>query len=299
MPGLSRGITSITIIGARVARALTFVPGYPKPGAGPNNAVQPKCFIPVAVNPVRGNNASFFTITAWGPKVTQFFCNYLEPGKEIHFIDASVSTYKAQITDKAGNLLNNPDSTPLEIDKFSITCNKFLMGSDSADMIAREDQVAMAEIAQGLRGPNWKVPNHPDRVAFLARMKQIMEQPYVPGSPTYGKANVSKKALAMMGNNAYNPAGYPAGYPGGTGTIVDPNASVPNVGGITYDMLIKGGWTDPQIAANPQYAVLKVAHDKLMAAGAAITGGGAGTFVPPPPAPGAGAYTATGVHGSW
>lgn len=280
MAGSSVGIVTGSLIGARVTRNLIFVPPYVKPGT--TERVKAKVYIPVAINPLKGE-PSYYTLTLWGDKVAPLFAWNVRKGKEMHFIDAEFSTFKANMTTKEGTQLFNNDATPATYDRLSITVRKFLWGADSADMIAQEALIAQAEIAQGKRPANWNVQGHPERTAWLNHLRARAAVPYT-GGPTYGYADVSKKSIQHMVNaNAHmiNNMG---------GGMVDANASVPNVGGMTYDRLKNEfKMTDEAIAAHPLYGVLKVAHD-LMASKAAAPiwtpGAPANTgavWTPPPP----------------
>ncbi len=268
MSGSSTGHISVGIFGARVSRELIYVPGYQKPGQQADGQVetrQAKIYIPVAVNDLRGKT-SFLTLTCWGDKASALLAHYCRKGKEMHFYNAVLSTYKWAVTTKEGQPVMNADGSRLEEDRMSITVRGWLWGEDSNDMKAQDEQKAMMEVQQGLRGPNWKVMNHPDRIAWLNAEKAKVNQAYVPGSPTFGHAVVSKKALARMGGNAYG--GAPMNQPAAAGmfnngSIVSPNASTPNVNGVTYMSLKGQGMTDEQILANPMYAPLVTAHYQM------------------------------------
>jgi len=288
MAGTSTGYASVSLIGARVTRPCTFVPGYQKPDG---NKVNAKIYIPVAINTLNGE-VSYFQLTAWGDKIASLFAHYLRKGKEMHFIDARLTTFKWQMTTKEGTPVTNNDGTPLMFDRPSIVVTQFLWGSDSNDIIQADEQQAMLEVSQGLRGPNWKVPGHPDNIAWKAREKARVSQPYQ-GGPTFGYADVSKRSLQAQAQNAYLLAGnagmmanavnmaQPGGMPSiNPATVVASNATAPNVGGVTYEQLIGAGWNEAQIMADPRYAVLKTAHDAMVKANA---GRNAGIITPPPP----------------
>jgi len=284
MAGTSTGHASASLVGARITRECTYVPGYMK-GDKPIN---PKIYIPVAINDRRGE-VSFFNLTAWGDKITQLFAHYLRKGKEMHFLNLRHSTFRWQMTNKEGQPLLNADGTPLMFDRPSYVVVEFIWGSDSNGIMEADHQLALQEIQAGIRGPNWRTMGHPDNVNWKAREAARVAQPYQ-GGPTYGYAIVSKRSLAIAATNAYVPAGVaPAemvAIPPGAGapptTIVAPTASIPTVGTVTYESLIAGGWTDAQIMADARYAVLKKAHDTILANNAALI---ANTVTPAPPPP--------------
>jgi hypothetical protein len=159
-------------------------------------------------------------------------------------------------------------------DRMALTVRKFIWGEDSEDTKAEDAKIAAIEVAQGKRPANWNVKGHPERVAWLSYEQARISQPYT-GGPTFGYADVNKKSLNA---NAYgNNANLINNMSGG---MVDKNAGIPNVGGVTYDIL-RNQWkmTDDQIMANPMYAPLKVAHDTMVAAGLIP---GATTWTAPP-----------------
>jgi len=269
MAGTSSGFACASLIGARVTRPCTYVPGYIKDG----KAVSPKIYIPVAVNS-RDGRVSYYNLTAWGDKITQLFANYLRKGKEMHFINARHTTYRWQMTNKDGQPLLENDGTPLMTDRSSYVVAEFIWGSDSNDIMLADEEQARLEVTNGLRGPNWRTMGHPDNLAWKAREKARVSQPYQ-GGPRYGHAEVSKRSLAFQASNAYVPVQSQAGVQnipaGGTPpppvtTIVSPGATTPAVGQVTYESLIAAGWIDAQIMADPRFAVLKTAHDAMMAA---------------------------------
>lgn len=289
MAGSSNGKATTNIIGARVTRKLIYTPGYAKAGAGQNGRVPDKVYIPVAVNPLNGD-ASFMTLTLWGDKISPIFCHYVRPGKEIHFLNAELRTFKSPMTSKQGRPFMNEDGTPATYDRMSITVREFIWGEDSEDTKTEDAKIAAIEIQQNKRPMNWNVKGHPERQAWLSYEQARISQPYT-GGPTFGYADVNKKSLVASGYNAY---ANPSMINNMSGGMVDKNAGVPNVNGVTYDML-KNVWkmTDEQIMANPMYAPLKIAHDTLVAAGMVpgavwTPAGAAGVWQPPttPWAPG-------------
>jgi len=286
MAGGNTGIATINLIGARITRPCTYVPGYTKPDG---NKIMDKIYIPVAINTLDGKT-SYYQLTAWGDKIAPLFAHYLRKGKEMHFLNARVTTFKWQMTTKEGTPVNNNDGTPLLYDRPGIVVRDFLWGADSDEIIAQDAQTAMLEVQQGLRGPNWKIPGHPDNINWKAREKARVSQPYQ-GGPTFGYAEVSKKSLNAQSQNAYNTGNNTPQQPQFQQVTppqnmqqlfqhftppqaqqfippqqITPSATgaKPNVNGITYEQLIASGWTDPQIMANPQYAVLKTAHDAVV-----------------------------------
>jgi len=273
MGGTSTGFSCASLIGARVTRPCTYVPGYQKG----DKVVSSKIYIPVAINS-RDGKTSFMTLTAWGDKIAQLFAHYLRKGKEMHFINARHANFKWQMTTKEGTPVLNNDGTALEFDRPSYVVTDFIWGSDSNDIMIADEKLAMTEVAQGLRGPNWKTLGHPDNLAYKAREAQRVAQPYM-GGPTFGHAEVSKASLAAQANNAYVPVqnlggvqNIPVDANGNAvaTTIVNPNTTQPKVGNVTYESLIAAGWTEAQILADSRFAVLKTAHDALLAQNALL-----------------------------
>ncbi len=130
-------------------------------------------------------------VVAWNGKDAQpgrgladLMAKAITPGKELSGV-LDMRTYSRKIYLKNGQMVVEADGTPLEISgmvKFYINRGQFLFGADSEKMIS-------AEIADGMRPPEWNQPSHPNYLTWQQMVTERNAEVWQ-GRPSYGYAQV-------------------------------------------------------------------------------------------------------------
>ena len=191
--GLNQGIAKGHLIGLRVAsplesdvditkRRVTYIPAYIRADGKP---IRSLCKVTAFVNHKGSDKASLFTLSAWG-KLADIFARGMSPGKEF-YADVRIESYYANVYNKAGQKVLNPDGTDLQVLKHSYIVEDFLFGDDSKKYIDHE-------ILNGKRPENWN-----DGAEGSAAWKAVLDRrnatQYQDGKATFGYAKVIKRTV--------------------------------------------------------------------------------------------------------
>lgn len=142
MAGSSRGIMTCMMAGLRVASRPTYIPGYMKNG----KAVSQQLKITAFLNNGKNDKRTVFELQVWG-KYADSVAHSLTVGKEFH-ATCRIDSYKARVWNKNGELMINPDGSPVMVTKHSYVVKALSYGDESEKYIADE-------IAANKRPANW------------------------------------------------------------------------------------------------------------------------------------------------
>lgn len=224
MSGQRHGKSKHEFLNARVGTnekiKMLYTPAHTKPD-GKN--VRSRLQVPILVNIRNKVNPDGYRLTAWGG-LADLFAKALGKGKAmVYFCDGN--SYWANVFNKAGVQVMNPDGTPVQTQRTAFVVRDFLWGDDSED-------TKITEINAGMRPAGWNGnPGTPDNLAWKAILEQ-RKQTFYQGGEVFGYAKVigpkTPGCTILLGDQSKLPTntGTAAAIPG----AVAPGTPVPGVG---------------------------------------------------------------------
>lgn len=200
--GRNQSISYGFISAARiVGNSLRYIPAYTLNG----KAIPQKLLFVVGVNRRIGKNGmrkDFFPCNIWG-NFADVGCKTFSPGKALD-IFYTPEMYRGKLYNADGTARMDNLGQPIEVDKFSLRVNDFILGEDSAKQINEEITANPPK-----RGKLWNVPGTEDNAHFLARTQQRMASTFDKMLPKFGFANVRPVPAGAVVNDAVYTQGVP------------------------------------------------------------------------------------------
>ena len=176
MGGRSTSLCKFHMSGVRVAGDLTYIPAHIK-GTERNSQ---RLIIPVMANKYRSGKANSFKMAVWGG-MADVLAKTLSKGRAMDF-DGSIDSYLAPLYNQDGSIRLDNQGQQIAHNQIVFTIRDFNFGEESQKTI-------QAEVAMGMRGPQWNVRGTSDYQAWMAEISRRTLLVWN-GEPQFGYARV-------------------------------------------------------------------------------------------------------------